>query len=145
MNSPEFNRLRNLVNEHILDYMPVIDQKCSTLYDSMRYSLTAGGKRIRPVLMLAAALMCKEKEEIIQISRRIGTYDISIEPYEDCCTVFTPRHPRTRPKLEQVAAEEMRIDFDGLVQEALDGAYRVHVTGEGYTVLPGGPDSQKNS
>ncbi|MBR5982047.1 MAG: polyprenyl synthetase family protein [Firmicutes bacterium] len=65
MNSPEFNRLRNLVNEHILDYMPVIDQKCSTLYDSMRYSLTAGGKRIRPVLMLAAALMCKEKEEVI--------------------------------------------------------------------------------
>ena len=65
MNSPEFNRLRNLVNEHILDFMPVIDQKCSTLYESMRYSLTAGGKRIRPVLMMAAALMCKEKEEFV--------------------------------------------------------------------------------
>ena len=65
MNSPEFNRLRNLVNEHILDFMPVIDPKCSTLYDSMRYSLTAGGKRIRPVLMMAAALMCKEKEEFV--------------------------------------------------------------------------------
>ena len=65
MNSPEFNRLRNLVNDHILDFMPVIDQKCSTLYESMRYSLTAGGKRIRPVLMMAAALMCKEKEEFV--------------------------------------------------------------------------------
>ena len=65
MNSPEFNRLRNLVNDHILDLMPVIDQKCSTLYESMRYSLTAGGKRIRPVLMMAAALMCKEKEEFV--------------------------------------------------------------------------------
>lgn len=65
MNSPEFNRLRNLVNEHILDFMPVIDQKCSTLHESMRYSLTAGGKRIRPVLMMAAALMCKEKEEFV--------------------------------------------------------------------------------
>ena len=65
MNSPEFNRLRNLINDHILDFMPVIDQKVSTLYDSMRYSLTAGGKRIRPVLMMAAGLMCGEKEEFL--------------------------------------------------------------------------------
>ncbi|MBQ1418526.1 MAG: polyprenyl synthetase family protein [Firmicutes bacterium] len=65
MNSPEFNRLKNLINDHILDYMPVIDQKVSTLYDSMRYSLTAGGKRIRPVLMMAAGLMCGEKEEFL--------------------------------------------------------------------------------
>ena len=76
-----------------------------------------------------------DKEEIIQISRRIGTYDVSIEPYEDCCTVFTPRHPRTRPKLEQVAAEEARLDFDALLQEALDGAYTVRVGSEGYETL----------
>ena len=65
MNSPEFNRLRDLINDHILDYMPVIDQKVTTLYDSMRYSLTAGGKRIRPVLIMAAGLLCKEKEEFL--------------------------------------------------------------------------------
>ena len=65
MNSPEFNRLKNIINDHILDFMPVIDQKVSTLYDSMRYSLTAGGKRIRPVLMMAAGLMCGEKEEFL--------------------------------------------------------------------------------
>lgn len=65
MNIPEFNRLKNLINDHILDFMPVIDQKVSTLYDSMRYSLTAGGKRIRPVLMMAAGLMCGEKEEFL--------------------------------------------------------------------------------
>ena len=65
MNSPEFNRLRDLINDHILDFMPVIDQKVTTLYDSMRYSLTAGGKRIRPVLMIAAGLLCKEKEEFL--------------------------------------------------------------------------------
>ena len=65
MNSPEFNRLKNLINDHILDFMPVIDQKVNTLYDSMRYSLTAGGKRIRPVLMMAAGLMCGEKEEFL--------------------------------------------------------------------------------
>ena len=62
MNSPEFNRLKNLINDHILDFMPVIDQKVNTLYDSMRYSLTAGGKRI---LMMAAGLMCGEKEEFL--------------------------------------------------------------------------------
>ena len=65
MNSPEFNRLRKLVNDHILDFMPAIDQKCSTLYDSMRYSLTAGGKRIRPVLLLSAGMLGGEKEEFL--------------------------------------------------------------------------------
>ena len=65
MNSPEFKRLRSLINEHILDFLPVIDQKCSTLYESMRYSLTAGGKRIRPVLLMSAGLLCHEKEEFL--------------------------------------------------------------------------------
>ena len=66
-----------------------------------------------------------DKEEIIQISRRIGTFDISIEPYEDCCTVFTPRHPRTKPDLEKVRAQEAKTDFDTLVGEALESAYRI--------------------
>ena len=47
-----------------------------------------------------------DKEEIIEISRKIGTFDISIEPYEDCCTVFTPKHPRTKPVLEKVLVQE---------------------------------------
>ena len=64
-----------------------------------------------------------DKEEIITISRNIGTFDISILPYEDCCTVFTPKHPRTRPELEKVLEQQNRLDFDALVQEALDGAY----------------------
>ncbi|MBP5292747.1 MAG: tRNA 4-thiouridine(8) synthase ThiI [Clostridia bacterium] len=66
-----------------------------------------------------------DKEEIIQISRRIGTFDISIEPYEDCCTVFTPRHPRTKPDLDKVRAQEAKTDFDTLVGEALESAYRI--------------------
>ncbi len=65
MNSPEFKRLRSLINDHILDFMPVIDPKVSTLYESMRYSLTAGGKRIRPVLLMSAGLMCREREEFL--------------------------------------------------------------------------------
>lgn len=66
-----------------------------------------------------------DKEEIVQISRKIGTFDISIEPFEDCCTVFTPKHPRTKPVLEKVLVEESKLDFEALVQEAVSGAYTV--------------------
>ncbi|MBO5270253.1 MAG: tRNA 4-thiouridine(8) synthase ThiI, partial [Clostridia bacterium] len=55
----------------------------------------------------------------VQISRKIGTFETSIEPYEDCCTVFTPKHPRTRPVPEKVEAEENKLDFAALVEEAL--------------------------
>ena len=66
-----------------------------------------------------------DKEEIIEISRKIGTFDISIEPYEDCCTVFTPRHPRTKPVLEKVLVEERKLDFEALAEEAIQGAYTI--------------------
>ncbi len=59
-----------------------------------------------------------DKEEIIGIARKIGTFETSILPFEDCCTVFTPKHPKTRPVLEDVLAEEAKIDFDGLVADA---------------------------
>ena len=60
-----------------------------------------------------------DKEEIVQIAHKIKTFETSILPYEDCCTVFTPKHPRTRPELEKVVAEEKKLDFDALVEEAL--------------------------
>lgn len=59
-----------------------------------------------------------DKEEIITVSRNIGTFDISILPYEDCCTVFTPKHPRTRPELAKVEAQEEKLDVDALVERA---------------------------
>ncbi|HOA84614.1 MAG: tRNA 4-thiouridine(8) synthase ThiI [Clostridiales bacterium] len=59
-----------------------------------------------------------DKEEIIRLARRIGTYDTSILPYEDCCTVFTPRHPKTRPQIERVLAEERKLDFNSLAAGA---------------------------
>ena len=59
-----------------------------------------------------------DKEEIVGIARQIGTFETSILPYEDCCTVFTPRHPRTRPVLEKVLAQQEKVDFDALVEEA---------------------------
>jgi thiamine biosynthesis protein ThiI len=64
-------------------------------------------------------LIGMDKEEIISISRKIGAFDTSVLPYEDCCTVFTPRHPKTRPELEMVEAEENKLDFNTLVDEAL--------------------------
>ena len=63
-----------------------------------------------------------DKEEIVQISRKIGTFETSIQPYEDCCTVFTPKHPRTRPELAKVEEQERKLDFDALVEEALASA-----------------------
>lgn len=65
-------------------------------------------------------LIGMDKDEIIQISRKIGTFETSVLPYEDCCTVFTPRHPRTRPELEKVMAEENKLDFNALVNEAFE-------------------------
>ena len=68
-----------------------------------------------------------DKEEIVQISRKIGTYDTSILPYEDCCTVFTPRHPRLRPTLSEVEYAEEKLDVQKLVDEAVDGIERIQL------------------
>ncbi len=66
-----------------------------------------------------------DKEEIVCIARKIGTFETSILPYEDCCTVFTPRHPRTRPVPEKVQVQQDKVDFDTLVEEAYAGMYTV--------------------
>lgn len=79
---------------------------------------------LRPVIGM-------DKEEIIRISRRIGTFDTSILPYEDCCTVFTPRHPRTHPKLEEVREYEAALDVEGLMERALQAVERITVSMEG--------------
>jgi thiamine biosynthesis protein ThiI len=64
-----------------------------------------------------------DKEEIVTVARKIGTFETSIQPYEDCCTVFTPKHPKTKPELSKVEEQQRRLDFDALVQEALDSSY----------------------
>ena len=71
-----------------------------------------------------------DKEEIITISRNIGTFDISILPYEDCCTVFTPKHPRTRPELAKVEAQEQNLDIDGLVERAMASMFTEYFKAE---------------
>ena len=78
-----------------------------------------------------------DKEEIITIARKIDTFDTSILPFEDCCTVFTPRHPRTRPELEKVIEEENKLDFNALVEEAYATKYAVVVKHFGDNIIEG--------
>lgn len=64
-------------------------------------------------------LIAMDKEDIIEISKKINTYETSILPYEDCCTVFLPEHPLIKPKLEKVLKEEERLDIKNLIDDAL--------------------------
>ena len=68
-----------------------------------------------------------DKSEIIEAARKIGTLEISSLPYEDCCTVFTPRHPATRPKMEKILEGESRLDEEALIEAALSGVEVVSV------------------
>ena len=73
-------------------------------------------------------LIGMDKTEIMDIAKRIGTYETSILPYEDCCTVFTPRHPVTKPKLDTMPKAESRLDIEALVKEAVEGTELVIVS-----------------
>ena len=68
-----------------------------------------------------------DKEEIITIARQIDTFETSTLPYEDCCTIFTPRHPLTKPKLDKIKQSEKLLDFDRLVEDAVAGVEVVEV------------------
>lgn len=73
-------------------------------------------------------LIGMDKTEIMDIAKRIGTYETSILPYEDCCTVFTPRHPVTKPKLDTMPKAESKLDIEALVREAVEGTELVIVS-----------------
>ena len=77
-----------------------------------------------PVFM---PLVGMDKEEIVTIARKIGTLETSILPYEDCCTVFTPKHPKTKPTLGQVIHAERNLDREALIQQALENVEKVSV------------------
>ena len=77
-----------------------------------------------PVFM---PLVGMDKEEIVTIARKIGTLETSILPYEDCCTVFTPKHPKTKPTLGQVLHAERKLDREALIARALESVEKVKV------------------
>jgi thiamine biosynthesis protein ThiI len=65
-------------------------------------------------------LIATDKIDIMEIARKIGTYETSILPYEDCCTIFVPKHPKTNPKLDKISKEEEKLDIDRIVDEAIE-------------------------
>ncbi|MEN2769154.1 tRNA uracil 4-sulfurtransferase ThiI [Ornithinibacillus xuwenensis] len=73
-------------------------------------------------------LITMDKDEIIDISREIDTFDISIRPYEDCCTIFVPKSPKTKPKRDRVNYYESKFDYEALLNEAIDGIEVIEVT-----------------
>jgi tRNA uracil 4-sulfurtransferase len=66
-------------------------------------------------------LIAMDKQDIMDISRQIGTYETSILPYEDCCTIFVPKHPKTKPVLDKMRKSESLLEVDRLVEEAING------------------------
>ncbi|CAM3194519.1 tRNA 4-thiouridine(8) synthase ThiI [Lactococcus hircilactis] len=80
---------------------------------------------IRPVVTM-------DKIEIIEIAEQIDTFNLSILPFEDCCTVFAPKAPKTNPKLEKCLFYEEKFDVEGLVQRAVDGIMITSITGENW-------------
>ncbi len=77
-------------------------------------------------------LIGMDKEEVVSFARKIGTYNISIQPYEDCCTLFLPRHPQTKPKLEKIQRWEQNVDFDTLIDKGLEEKEIVEVEPDYY-------------
>ena len=73
-------------------------------------------------LPILRPLIAYDKRDIIGIAKDIGCYDISIEPFEDCCTVFLSKHPVTKPRLENILRSEEKLDISGLVQEVLEAS-----------------------
>jgi thiamine biosynthesis protein ThiI len=68
-----------------------------------------------------------DKEEIIEKAQKIGTFETSILPYEDCCTVFVPKHPVTKPKVDRLRESEALVDFEPMIQKAISEAECMHI------------------
>ncbi|MBQ0037332.1 MAG: tRNA 4-thiouridine(8) synthase ThiI [Clostridiales bacterium] len=108
------DRLAKELHCHALVTGECLGQVASQTMDALRVS---GDVTELPILR---PLIGMDKEEIVRIARHIGTFDTSILPYEDCCTVFTPRHPKTKPHVEDVREMEQALGIDGLCQRAME-------------------------
>ena len=72
-------------------------------------------------------VVCYDKTEIIDLSKKIDTYDISIRPFEDCCTIFAPKNPKTRPSMEKVLEYEAKWDYNKMIDEALNNVEVIYI------------------
>lgn len=126
MNSAEYDRLKDFVDDHILTFLPEVDRKSGELYESMRYSLTAGGKRIRPVLMMAAGELCSAKDEFLLpfacAAEYIQTYSLI---HDDLPAMDDDDYRRGVPTNHKVYGEGMAIlAGDGLLSCAYEAMLR---------------------
>ena len=74
-------------------------------------------------------LIAMDKVDIMEKAKEIGTYEKSIEPYEDCCTVFLPKHPTTKPRLERILESESRLDCQALIDAAVESEEIIDIRG----------------
>lgn len=72
-------------------------------------------------------LVGMDKVDIMDIAREIGTYDISILPYEDCCTIFVPKHPKTKPRLQDIEKSEEALDIKALIDDAVNNVEIINI------------------
>ena len=72
--------------------------------------------------------MTMDKQDIMDIAQNIGTFETSILPYEDCCTVFTPKHPKTKPTIGQLLEAEKKLDREALIQKAMEEIEKIKVS-----------------
>ena len=115
-------RIARQHNDLVLSSGESIGQVASqTLYSMQVIETVSNLPMIRP-------LACMDKTEIIDLAKDIGTYDISIRPYEDCCTIFTLKDPVTHPKLEVVEEIESKFDFESMVKECVKNVQVEHIT-----------------
>ena len=75
-------------------------------------------------------VVCYDKVDIIDLARKIDTFDISIRPFEDCCTIFAPKNPKTKPSMEEVLKFEAKWDFESMIEEALNNVEVIYVKKE---------------
>ena len=75
-------------------------------------------------------VVCYDKTEIIELARKIDTFDISIRPFEDCCTIFAPKNPKTKPSMQEVLKFEAKWDYQSMIEEALNNVEVIYVKKE---------------
>ncbi len=108
-------RLAERINAHTIITGESLGQVASQTIES----ITSSNSVIKKLPILRP-LIALDKLEIIEIAEKIGTYETSILPYEDCCTIFLPKYPLIKPKLDKVIAVESLLDVEGLIDRALD-------------------------
>lgn len=113
-------RIANIIAEEVHANALITGESLGQVASQTAESLTVTDAAAN--LPILRPLIAYDKRDIIGIAKDIGCYDISIEPFEDCCTVFLPKHPVTKPRLENILISEEKLDISGLVQEVLEAS-----------------------